>query len=157
MKHDTFFEDDQFVISYELLHVLHWLLKYEEEEMSRLVTQAFIKGFEEKMLQPDMYSKIQDSEDLQNSVEHFFNFLEHHTAALASSETSKKIMDHNIIKTLDHIDPKRFDYETIKSTVLATADKIKPKNQTNAKELFLKELLRQWNPKKEKSNSIVSN
>ncbi|MFA5998651.1 MAG: hypothetical protein WC747_01360 [Candidatus Babeliales bacterium] len=157
MKHDTFFEDDQFVISYELLHVLHWLLKYEEEEMSKLVTQAFIKGFEGKMKEPDMYAKIQHSDELQNSVVHFFNFLEHHTAALANTEGSKKIMDHNIIKTLDHIDPKRFDYETIKSTVLATADKIKPKNQTRAKELFLKELLRQWNPKKEKSNNTISN
>ena len=157
MKHDTFFEDDQFVISYELLHVLHWLLKYEETELSKLITQAFIKGFEDKIKQQDVYAKIQHSDELQNSVVNFFSFLEEHIATISNSESNKKIMDQNIIKTLDHIDPKRFDYETIKSTVLATAEKIKPESKTSPKELFLKELLRQWNPKKEKSNTTYSN
>jgi predicted P-loop ATPase len=157
MKHDTFFEDDQFVISYELLHVLHWLLKYEEAEMSRLITQAFIKGCEDKIHQQDVYAKIQHSDELQNSVVNFFSFLEEHIAAISNSENNRKIMDQNIIKALDHIDPKRFDYETIKSTVLATAEKINPKSKKNPKDLFLKELLRQWNPKKEKSNTTYSN
>ena len=64
-------------------------------------------------------------------------------------------MHRNILKTLDQIDPKRFDYDTIKSTVMATADKIRPKNQDDAKDLFLKELLKQWNPKKEKNKGAV--
>jgi len=157
MKHDTFFEDDQFVISYELLHVLHWLLKYEEKALSKLVTQAFIKGFEAKLKQKDVYSKIQHSDDLQNSILSFFSFLEDNIAAISNTENSKKIMDQNIIKALDHIDPKRFDYETIKSTVLATAGKIKTSSKICPKELFLKELLKQWNPKKEKSNRIYLN
>jgi len=157
MKQDTFFEDDQFIISYELLHVLHWLLKHEEAELSRLVTQAFVKGFEDKIKQQDVYAKLQHSDDLQNSIVNFFSFLEDHVASISNVENSKKIIDHNIIKALDHIDPKRFDYETIKSTVRATAEKINPKSKTTPKELFLKELLKHWNPKKEKSNTTYSN
>lgn len=157
MKHDTFFEDDQFVISYELLHVLSWLLKYEEDALCKLVTQAFVKGCEAKIKQQDIYSQIQNSDDLQNSVVTFLSFLEHHIATISSGESNTKIMDKNIIKTLDHIDPKRFDYETIKATVLATANKITPTSKTRAKDLFLKELLKQWNPKKEKNKTMLSN
>ena len=157
MKHDTFYEDDQFVISYELLHVLHWLLKYETLELSKLVTDAFIKGCEDKIKHHDMYDKIQQSDELQNSIINFFNFLEEHIATISNSEDNKKIIDPYIIKALDHIDPKRFDYETIKSTVIATAEKMKPTNKRNSKELFFKELLKQWNPKKEKSKSLMIN
>lgn len=151
MKPNTYFEDDQFVISYELLHVLHWLIKYEEKEFSKLIAQAFIKGFEDKLKNQDVYEQIQSTDNLQNGVITFFSFLENQIADLSNQESSKHILHQNIIKTLNHIDPKKFDFETIKSSVLATAEKIKPKNNNQAKELFLKELLKKWNPKKEKS------
>lgn len=155
MSHETMLHDEQFVISYELLYVLHWLLKYEKTELSNLITQAFVKGYEEKLKEQDMYSKIQYSDDMQHSIVNFFNFLEHQIAAMNDTQTHKTVLHHNIIKTLDQIDPMRFDYDTIKSTVMATADKMKPKNQDDAKNLFLKELLKQWNPKKEKNKSVV--
>lgn len=157
MAHDHLLEEEQFVISQELLHILHWVLKYEEAELSRLITQAYIKGFEEKLKKQDVYHQIQQADDVQNSVVHFLSFLEHHIADITNQENSKKIMHQNVIKALDHIDPKRFDYETIKSTVLATADKIKPKNQHDAKQLFLKELLKQWNPKNDKDQKASPN
>jgi len=157
MAHDHLFEEEQFVISQELLHILHWLLKYEEAELSRLITQAYIKGFEDKLKKQDVYHQIQHSDDIQNSVVHFLSFLEHHVTTVTTQENSKKIMHQNVIEALDHIDPKRFDYETIKSTVLATADKIKPCNQHDAKKLFLKELLKQWNPKNDKDQKATLN
>jgi len=157
MSHENFFEEEQFVISQELLHILHWLLKYEEAELSKLITQAYVKGFEEKLKSQDMYHQLQHSDDLQNSVVHFLSFLEHHVTTITSQENSKKIMHQNVIEALDHIDPKRFDYDTIKSTVMATADKIKPKSNTDAKQLFLKELLKQWNPKNDEDQKSLYN
>lgn len=157
MAHNHLLEEEQFVISQELLHILHWLLKYEEAALSQLIAQAYIKGFEEKLKTQDMYHQIQQADDVQNSIVHFLTYLEHHVGTVTNQENSKKIMHHNVIKALDHIDPKRFDYETIKSTVLATADKIRPKNQDLAKEMFLKELLKQWNPKKDKDQKAIQN
>ncbi len=157
MSHDNFFEEEQFVISQELLHILHWLIKYQEAELSQIVTQAYFKGFEEKIKKQDMFDQIQESTDLQNSVVEFLNFLEHQIAVLNSQENNKTIMHPNVIETLDRIDPKQFDFETIKSTVLATADKIKPKSQTDAKKMFLKELLKQWEPKTTKDQKMIMN
>jgi hypothetical protein len=157
MSHDNFFEEEQFVISQELLHILHWLIKYQEAELSQIVTQAYFKGFEEKIKKQDMFDQIQESTDMQNSVVDFLNFLEHQIAILNNQENNKTIMHPNVIETLDRIDPKQFDFETIKSTVIATADKIKPKSQTDAKKVFLKELLRQWEPKQSKDQKMVLN
>ncbi|OGB86017.1 hypothetical protein A3J41_02385 [candidate division TM6 bacterium RIFCSPHIGHO2_12_FULL_38_8] len=155
MSDENMLHDEQFVISYELLYVLHWLLKYEKTELSNLITRAFIKGYEDKLKEQDMHSKITYSQDLQYSIVNFFNFLEHQMVAISDTQTHQTLLHHNIIKTLDQIDPKRFDYDTIKSTVMATADKLKPQNKHDAKDLFLKELLKQWNPKKEKDKSVL--
>lgn len=155
MSDETMLHEEQFVISYELLHLLHWLLKYEEAELSKLVTQAFVKGYEEKLKQQNLYDQIQHGDDVLNSIVDFFNFLEQHIATIGSTQHSSKITDQHLMKTLDQIDPKRFDYDTIKSTVLATADKIKPKNKEEAKNLFLKELLKQWDPESEKNKGLI--
>ncbi len=155
MSDETMLHEEQFMISYELLYALHWLLKHEENELSKLIMQAYLKGYQEKLIKQEMYDENEQPEDVVNSVVEFFNFLDHHVAMVNATQKDKKITDHTIIKTLDKIDPERFDYETIQSTVLATADKMKPKNQDDAKNLFLKELLRQWNPKKEKNKSII--
>ncbi len=157
MSNEHFFEEEQFVISPELLHILHWLMKYEEAALSELVAQAYYKGFEEKIKKQDMYDQIQNSTDLQNSVVDFLNFLEHQISALNNQANTKTIIHPNVIDTLDRIDPKQFDFETIKSTVLATANKIRPKNNTDARKMFLKELLKQWEPKQSKDQKTIMN
>ena len=140
MSQDHLFEEEQFVISQELLLILHWLIKYQEAELSKIITQAYIQGFDDKVINSDAYHQLENSQDLQNSVVHFLTFLEHHIAHITHQKQHQTIMNPQVIQTLDRIDPKRFDYETIKLTVLATADKISSKNQHNAKNMFLKEL-----------------
>lgn len=157
MSNEHFFEEEQFVISPELLHILHWLMKYEEAALCELVAQAYYKGFEEKIKKQDMFDQIQDSTDLQNSVVDFLNFLENQVAFLNNQKHTKTIIHPNVMDALDRIDPKQFDFETIKSTVLATADKIRPKNSTDAKKMFLKELLKQWEPKVSKDQKMIMN
>jgi len=157
MSNEHFFEEEQFVISPELLHILHWLMKYEESALADLIAQAYYKGFEEKIKKQDMFDQIQDSTDLQNSVVDFLNFLENQISTLNNQAHTKTIIHPNVMNALDRIDPKQFDFETIKSTVMATADKIKPKSNTDAKKMFLKELLKQWEPKQGKDQKMILN
>jgi hypothetical protein len=154
---DDMMLQEQFVISYELLHLLAWLLKYQEAELSQIIVQACIKGYEEKLKQQTVYDQIQNSEDVQHIMVKFFNFLEHNIANISTMEQDKKLVNQDLIKTLDQIDPECFDYDTIKSTVLATADKITPHGDDDAKNLFLKELLRQWDPTKQNQALVVEN
>lgn len=144
--------DDQFVISYELLHILHWILKYEKRELMQLLERAFHKGSDSSHNPHDIYEQIQESDDLQNSIVDFFAFLEDQVAALSSNHSTKKIMQGNLSETLDHIDQKAFDPSIIKSSMKTTAEKVSSQKKQQAKELFLKELLKQWKPKKSNSN-----
>lgn len=142
-------QNDQFVISYELLYILHWILKYEPSALKELVYKAFAKGIDDKMSHDDIVSQVQNSEDIQNSIVDFFAILEDHVNTITEEATTKHLMHNQILQTLTHIDPKRFNSDTIKSSMMATAEKIDVKNKIEAKQHLLKELLKQWNPKKD--------
>ena len=122
MKKETHLEGEQFIISYELLHMLHWLIKFEHEALSKLVSKSFIKGIEEKAKNSDMCSQVQLSEEIQHSIVDFFGFIEKEIANLSDQE-STKLMNKDIMETLDHIDTKQLDYTTIKSIITKNADK----------------------------------
>jgi hypothetical protein len=124
MNQKTFLEnDDQFIVSYELLYILQWLMTYEKEAFTHLVHKAFRQGSQTSN-EYDTYDQIEEAEYLQSSVIDFFSFLEEEVENVAQAESIKHIMQKNLLKTLDHIDPKDF---------------------------FLKKLLKKWNPKKDKN------
>lgn len=152
MNHKTFLEnDDQFIVSYELLYILQWLMTYEKEAFTQLIHKAFIQGSQSEEAQGS-YDQIEEAEYLQSSVIDFFSFLEQEVANVSEAESMKHIMQKNLLKTLDHIDPKIFDPAIIKASMVATAEKVNPQRNHQAKDLFLKELLKKWHPKKDKNN-----
>ena len=54
-------QDDQFVISYELLYIFHWILKYEQSAFKELVYRAFAQGIQDKITRQDIVSQVQNS------------------------------------------------------------------------------------------------
>ncbi len=143
-------QSDQFIISHDLLHVLYWLLKYEEVELSKLINKSFLKGLKEKAENKDLLEDMQFTEDMQNSIVDFFSFMEQEVADLTDQEATK-VMNKQVMKDLDHVDPKQVDYTTVKTTITKKADTVNnAKNEDKSRAVFLKELLRQWKPEKEK-------
>jgi hypothetical protein len=151
MAQKSFLEnDDQFIVSYELLYILQWLMTYEKEAFTQLVHKAFIQGSQSSM-HGDAHDQIEEAEYLQTSVIDFFSFLEEEVENISQAESMKHIMQKNLLKTLDHIDSKLFDPAIIKASMMATAGKLNPERNHQAKDYFLKELLKKWNPKKDKN------
>lgn len=149
--------NDQFIISYELLHVLYWLLKYEEAELSKLIHKSFTKGLKEKMKNHDALKELQLTEETQNSIIEFFSFMEQEILDLTDQENTK-LMNKEMIKDLDHFDPKQVDYSTVKETITKNATKLQTKKYSSkTRTHFLKELLKHWNPQKEKSKKTLLN
>lgn len=147
----TFLEqEDQFVVSYELLYILQWLMTYERQAFSDLIQQAFVQGVQ-NVQELDGADQDEDTEYLQHSVIEFFSFLEAEIAHASQAESIRHIMHSNLLKTLDHIDPQIFDPVIVKESMVATAEKIRPKQHHLANDLFLKQLLKKWTPKKEKN------
>lgn len=142
--------DDQFIVSYELLYILQWLMTYEKEAFTQLVHKAFVQGSQAPS-EHETHDQTEEAEYLQSSVIDFFSFLEQEVENVAQSEAMKHIMQKNLLKTLDHIDPKIFDPAIIKASMMATAEKLHPQRNHQAKDYFLKELLKKWHPKKAKN------
>ncbi|MBI2353003.1 hypothetical protein HYV11_02035 [Candidatus Dependentiae bacterium] len=148
MKKDILAQNDQFIISYELLHVLYWLLKYEEVELSKLINKSFNKGIQEKMQNKNAFSEMQLTEKMQNSIVDFFTFMEQEILDIADQEASKNIHK-DAIKDLDHVDPKEIDHSLIKETIVKNLAKLQNKTYNKqTRTLFLKDLLRHWKPAK---------
>ena len=151
MAHKAFLEnDDQFIVSYELLYILQWLMTYEKEAFTHLVHKAFAQGSQATQ-NLEVVNQTEEAEYLQNSVIDFFSFLEEEVEQACENESMKHIMQQNLLKTLDHIDPKLFDPAIIKASMVATAEKVRPQHNHQAKDYFLKQLLKKWTPKKDKN------
>lgn len=152
MAQKTFLEnDDQFIVSYELLYILQWLITYEKEAFTQLVHKAFTQG-SQATNNIEATDQFEEAEYLQNSVIDFFSFLEEEVDNAAEHASMEHIMQTNLLKTLDHIDPKIFDPAIIKASMVATAEKVRPQHNHQAKDYFLKQLLKKWTPKKDKNN-----
>lgn len=151
MAQKAFLEkDDQFIVSYELLYILQWLITYEKEALTDLVHKAFMQGSQANN-NIETSDQFEEAEFLQNSVIDFFTFLEEEVENACENESIKNIMQSNLLKTLDHIDPKLFDPAIIKASMMATAEKVNPEHNQQAKAYFLKQLLKKWTPKKDKN------
>ena len=101
MTNKPFLEsDDQFIVSYELLHILQWLLTYEREAFTQIVQQAYIQGTQGIKNNSDVYEQMEEPEYLQDSVLEFFSFLEKEVGTIANAESIKHIMQKNLLKIL---------------------------------------------------------
>jgi len=151
MNEKTFLEnDDQFIVSYELLYILQWIMTYEQEALKNLVHKAFVQGSQVQYSQHD--DQFEKPENLQSSVLDFFSFLEHQVDHLAQTDSMPYTLQKNLHQTIGHIDPKLFDPALIQTTMMRTAEKAHlQKNDHVVKEIFLKELLKKWQPKKDKN------
>ncbi len=157
MKKKSEEQGNQFTISYELLQVLYWLLKYEEDALSKLINASVIKGVDGQFSQLDAAVQQQLIEAIQHSVIDFFAFMEKEILDVANQEVTK-MMHEDVIKDIDHVDPKAVDYRAIKAAVLKNVDQLKNKRYNDRmRTLFFKDLLRQWKPCKTQTSKFLVN
>ena len=150
MSKNSFVDNDQFVISYELLHLLHWIIKYQPNLLKDLITKSFLQGIEDSLEQnKGMYAQLTSSEDMHNSIVDFLNFAETHIAEITDSAAVKQVMNKSMMPVMNRLDGQSVDYETVKSSFLSAVEKGKINDDTHAsQEYFFKELLKQWKPDK---------
>ena len=150
MSSENFVDSDQFVISYELLHLLHWMIKYEPKLLKELITKSFLQGIEDALEKNEgMYAQLTTSDDMHNSIVDFLNFIEDHITDLTNTESVKQVMHKSMMPVLNRLDGQSVDYETVKSSFLTAVENGEINKDSHAsQEHFFKELLKQWKPNK---------
>lgn len=153
MDNESLFDNNQFMVSYELLLLLQWLVDNDPESLNDLVQNALDNGLHEEIIH------VHDSErdtgpnaiELQQSIVDFFSLLETCLQEPPSSdEKDLRSIEKIIIPSLEQIDSKQCGEDIVARSAAQVTTSMQKNMQINAKEAFCKQLLKNWNPQKTK-------
>lgn len=142
--------NNQFVVSYELLHLFRWLFDHEQETMKKLMTKSLRNGLSDKLYAIQAH-KEETTQEIQQSVVDFFALLETLLYEIINEEEVRRIVQRNLIPAIDHIDATVCDTATVALSLAKATSALENNPNTNAKEVLCKELLRRWKPAKKLS------
>jgi hypothetical protein len=149
---DQFNQGNQFVISYELLALILWILEHEDETLAALIKKAFASGLQDTIPQNPPANDTNLLEEAQQAIIDFFSVMESHMIDSMHEKSVQKAMEKNLFPAIDQIDLAICDDETVRISVENTTNMPHNAKET-PKEALCRELLRNWNPQK---NQVVN-
>ena len=139
--------DNQFMISYELICLLQWIIEHESESFKKVISKALESGFRQAMKRQDA-DDAPELDDIQEVIIDFFELCETLIEEVHHEQSVKKAIAKNLMPAIDHIDSRLCDGDTVRSSVSSTTAHLDDAPQESAKEILYRELLRQWKPNK---------
>ena len=159
MNNDSFNGNNntqQFVVSYELLCLLRWLLEHDTEKLKKLISKALASGLKDEIKQFEQIGDVQADpmilEEVQHSIIEFFSMLESLLIESVKEHMVQKAIEKNLMPTIDHIDSTICDDATVRSSIEKATAKSEQYPKENAQDLLFKELLKRWKPTKSMMN-----
>jgi hypothetical protein len=148
---EHFMDDNQLVISNELLKLFKWLLENDIDGLKKLTQKALRKGLKETINNtPCMHSdEYETHEDMQQYVSDFFLVMESLIQESVHEEEVNKIVERNLMPSIDKIDSASCNTQIIASSVAKAASTCESDPQEDPKTALCKELLKRWKPNKE--------
>ncbi len=148
-ENDQFNNDNQFIISYELLALLLWIIENEDDALSTLVKKAFASGLKDQIPHNTQMSDSHLLEEAQQAIIDFFSIMESHMIESIHEQSVQKALEKNLLPSIDQIDTANCDDETLRMSVENATNMPNNANET-PKEALCRELLQNWNPSQEK-------
>jgi hypothetical protein len=144
-------EQTQFVISYELLCLLHWIVEHDYEKLKKIITKSLSSGLKEELnrisQRPNTLSE-EEAHEMQQSIIDFFALLEGALVDSLHDHALQKAMEKKLMPAIEHIDMAICDDATVRSSLEHASTKIEHASIDHAQEVLFKELLRRWKPSK---------
>jgi hypothetical protein len=142
-------ENNQCELSYELLHLLKWLLEHESSTLKKIIARAVRSGLREQLSTNNPLNGM-NSESIQNSIIDFLDLLDFLLHEAISDNSLRKALEQNLMPAVHKIDSNVCDRATVQGSLDKTTDHLEHFPNANAKELLYKELLKRWKPSKKK-------
>ncbi len=141
--------NDQFVLSYEMLCLLHWLVEHDADNLKQIIAKALSAGLKNKLhkLNTSSSGNLVMIDDIQQSIVDFFALLEALLLESINERVTQKAREENLIPAIDQIDSTLCDTATVRSSLEQATNTIEHNPDMNAKEQLFKELLKQWKPR----------
>ena len=151
MHDDQFDNQNQFVVSYELLALLLWIINNEDASLKHLIKQAFANGLKESFSHQPPANDAQLLEEAQQSIIDFFGILETHLLDVMHEQSVQQAMEKNLLPTIDHIDTNNCDDIAVRKSIESATNERQNYSKEQAQEVLYKELLRNWKPDKKQA------
>lgn len=159
------FNDEHFVVSYELLKLLQWLLVHEQEALKKLVVKALGQGLRYELedthnesecapTATDQLTEIhrehseQEAENLQEGMVDFFTLLEMILHETLTEDEATSLLQRTMIPSIYHIDTNACDSTSVALSVEKATAAVQNNTGENPKDVLCKELLKRWKPTK---------
>lgn len=149
MNNNDFSNDNtQFVLSYELLYLLQWMVYNDAEKLKKIIAKAYSSGlkYDIQRMHEGWTAEEQTMEEIQNGIVEFFGLMEVLLQEVISEQAVHHAVQKNLMPTLDQIDTAVCDDSVVRSTLEKATAKIEHNPGENPKDLLFKELLKQWKP-----------
>ncbi len=150
MENQFPFDENQLVISFELLCLINWIVRHEPEAIKKLVEHILKNGLQDKLAK-QRKTDLLDEINLQDSIIEFFGIFEQ---SLLEVTEARDIASHSpqaLASTIERIDLSACDHEVIALSAARTTRALKRNVQQNARDIFCKELLKTWTPRNKRS------
>ncbi|MEX0671756.1 MAG: hypothetical protein WD068_00200 [Candidatus Babeliales bacterium] len=140
--------NEQFVLSYELLALMQWIITHEPQGLKRIISKALSHGLGDYITESDEPLSQNEVQTLQHAIIEFLTVMDHLLLEVSNERAVKNALERNLMPALDQIDTSACDDSTIKSSLITASSKLERNPNQNAKDLLYKELLKKWNPDK---------
>ncbi len=140
MNHDP----EHFIVSYQLLQLLRWLVEHEPEMLRRLVVKALRNGFNELLMQQE----VESDEQVQQHILDFFSLLEAFLCDVVTENDTRRGLQRSLIPAIDRIDTTACDAYLVAQSIDKAAALIEDNPCQDPKEVLCRELLKRWKPAK---------
>ena len=141
--------DRHFVVSYELLNLLEWLVNHEQENLEKLIRYAIKHGFTTKNTH---FSSDDDARELQTAVINFLGIVDVMLQEASNENDVEGVLQRSMIPALKNIDFADYDSSSIATSIARATEAVATKRKAvDSKDVFCRELLRRWKPHKKKA------
>lgn len=146
MKNNNSLNNTQFMMSYEILHLLKWLLANEQEALKKIIIKSVNNGLMDEL---DIeHSSKNNEEHLQQNIIDFFSLLEILFYEVLNESKFNKQSNRNILPMINNIDSTIFDSSAVEMSIAKATSMHKLNSKEDLKTILCKELLKRWRPDK---------
>lgn len=144
MEHDS--HNNQFIVSYELLALLRWLIDHDVDKLKKIIAKAFTAGLKDEVqrLQANPEMPI---EEIHYTIIEFLGIIDLLLVEQNQENMVQRAREQKLLPAIEHIDSTVFDDEIVR-TSLEKATATAGKTNEHAKTVLYKELLKRWKPSK---------
>jgi len=144
------FDEDHFMVSYELLQILQWFLEHEQEALKDLLAYALSNGLQGELERVARIKNNQhDLHPLKGSIVDFFSLIEALVYEIKHEQDTQQVTQRALVPMIDKIDRAHCaDQSAMKISIAKATAAAQNIRGSNPKEVLCKELLKRWKPSK---------